>query len=81
MEVGYRRKIEDARSGMVTLGPEESFCPKCFGDMKVQKTRPRYIATIKYGCIDLRILTLVLIFILDWLKLSDYFEQFMEFSH
>ena len=58
MEVGYRRKIEDARSGMVTLGPEESFCPKCFGDMKVQKTRPRYIATIKYGCIDLRILTL-----------------------
>ena len=64
MEVGYRRKIEDARSGMVTLGPEESFCPKCFGDMKVQKTRPRYIATIKYGCIDLRILTLVLIFIL-----------------
>ena len=58
MEVGYRRKIEDARSGMVTLGPEESFCPKCFGGMKVQKTRPRYIATIKYGCIDLRILTL-----------------------
>lgn len=58
MEVGYRRKIEDAISGMVTLGPEESFCPKCFGDMKVQKTRPRSIATIKYGCIDLRILTL-----------------------
>ena len=47
MEVGYRRKIEDARSGMVTLGPEEFFCPKCFGDMKVQKSRPRYIATIK----------------------------------
>jgi len=23
----------------------------------------------------------VLIFILDWLKLPDYFEQFMEFSH
>jgi len=23
----------------------------------------------------------LLIFILDWLKLPDYFEQFMEFSH
>ncbi len=59
MEVEYRRKIEDTRSGMVTLEPEQSFCPKCFDDMKIQKTRPRYIATIKYGCIDLRILTLV----------------------
>jgi hypothetical protein len=59
MEAGYRRKIVDTRSGMVTLGPEESFCPKCFDDMKIQKSRPRYIATIKYGCIDLRILTLV----------------------
>jgi hypothetical protein len=59
MEVGYRRKIVDTRSGMVTLGPEESFCPKCLDDMKIQKSRSRYIATIKYGCIDLRILTLV----------------------
>jgi len=59
MEVEYRRKIEDTRSGMVTLEPEESFCPQCFGDMRIQKTRHRYIATIKYGCIDLRILTLV----------------------
>ena len=58
MELGYRRKIEDNRIGMVTLEPEGSFCPKCFGDMKIQKTRSRYIATIKYGCIDLRILTL-----------------------
>jgi len=59
MEVEYRRKIEDTKSGMATLAPEESFCPKCFDDMKIQKTRHRYIATIKYGCIDLRILTLV----------------------
>jgi len=59
LEVEYRRKIGDTRSAMVTLGPEESFCPKCLGDMKIQKTRARYIATIKYGCIDLRILTLV----------------------
>lgn len=59
MEVGYRRKIVDTRSGMVTLVPEGSFCPKCLGDMKIQKSGPRYIATIKYGCIDLRILTLV----------------------
>jgi len=59
MEVGYRRKIEDTTSGMITLRSEESFCPQCFGDMKIQKTRYRYIATIKYGCIDLRILTLV----------------------
>ena len=58
MEMGNRRKIEDTTSGMITLAPEESFCPKCFGDMKIQKTRPRYIATIKYGYIDLRILTL-----------------------
>lgn len=59
MEAGYHRKIKDTTSGMITLRPEESFCPKCFGDMKIQKTRPRYIATIKYGCIDLRILALV----------------------
>ena len=55
----YRRKIGDTISAMVTLEPEESFCPKCLGDMKIQKTRARHIATIKYGCIDLRILTLV----------------------
>ena len=52
MEVGYRRKIMDT-SGMITLRPEESFCPECLDDMKIQKSRSRYIATIKYGFIDL----------------------------
>lgn len=59
MEEEYRRKIGDTiEGGIIDLEPGESFCPRCNNAMKVLKTYHRFLFTIKYGYLDLRVKTL-----------------------
>lgn len=55
MEAEYRRNIEDISVDNIYLEPEKSFCPQCFRTMKILKTYHRFLFTIKYGGVDLRV--------------------------
>lgn len=59
LESEFREKAREMQGVMITLEPKESFCPQCFGEMQIQKSRRTYPVTIKYGAPVMRIVTLV----------------------
>jgi hypothetical protein len=55
----YHRGLEIIRGIDVTVAPTETTCPECCDEMGVQQTRPkRRVATVKYGPLSLRVVTL-----------------------
>jgi hypothetical protein len=57
-EARLRGKIRDMQLVPITVAPEVSICPKCFKEMKVQKTYPRFLITKKYGNVRVRLIIL-----------------------
>jgi len=58
LEATYRAKMRDMQKVPITIAPEESTCPRCIEEMKVQKSYHRSVVTLKYGNVHARIITL-----------------------